>query len=249
LDLKLRGKNALVTGSSKGIGAAIAKMLAAEGCDIVLVARTKASLEAVKAEIEHQYKRQVHAVVADLADGANVIALRNRFPDIDIVVNNAGAIPAGSLSEIDEAKWRQGFELKVFGYINMCREFYPLLKARGGGVIINIIGIGAVMKDPGYICGVSGNACLSAFTQALGAESYKDNIRVVGVSPGVIETDRVREFAKQRGLAPAIDVLKLGRRLGQPNDVASVVAYIASNQMSSYLSGVVLNVDCGVSRT
>lgn len=249
MDLGLRGKRALITGASKGIGAAIANTLADEGCDLVLIARNAAGLEKVASAIAERTERHVEIWPADVADPANVLALRDAFPDIDILVNNASAIPGGSLFEIDHQRWREAFELKVFGYVNMCREFYPVLKRNGGGVIVNVIGNGAIVKAPNYICGATGNASIYAFTQTLGAESHKDRIRVVGVSPGPIATDRLREVAKQRTeQSPDGGGLDFGRRIGEPGEVASVVAFVASER-ASYISGAVIHVDFGIART
>ena len=169
MDLKLAGKTALITGASKGIGGAAAEMLAAEGCHLVLVARTAGDLARAKESIARKANVSVETVPADLSDSANVTRLAREFPDIDILVNNAGAIPGGKLLDIDEATWRSAWDLKVFGYINMCRAFYALMKARHAGVIINVVGNAAQTHDPDYICGVTGNAALTAFTQSLGS--------------------------------------------------------------------------------
>ena len=90
--------------------------------------------------------------------------LARDYPDIDILVNNAGAIPGGSLLNVDEATWRKAWDLKVFGYVNMCRAFYALMQKRKRGVIVNVVGNAADTHDPEYICGVAGNAALTAFT-------------------------------------------------------------------------------------
>jgi 3-oxoacyl-[acyl-carrier protein] reductase len=182
MDLKLAGKTALITGASKGIGGAAAEMLAAEGCHLVLVARTAGDLARAKDSIARKANVSVETVPADLSDSANVTRLAREFPDIDILVNNAGAIPGGKLLDIDEATWRSAWDLKVFGYINMCRAFYALMKARHAGVIINVVGNAAQTHDPDYICGVTGNAALTAFTQSLGSVSVRDGVRVVAVS-------------------------------------------------------------------
>ena len=144
MDLNLKGKLALISGASRGIGRAVAEELGAEGCDLVLTSRTAADLDAVKAAVEKQNKVTVRTVAADLSDSATVSRLAKEFPAIDILINNAGAIPGGQLAEIDEARWRAAWDLKVFGTINMTRAFYPLMKARGGGVIINVIGNAAL---------------------------------------------------------------------------------------------------------
>ena len=165
MDLKLAGKTALITGASKGIGRATANAMAEEGCNVVLVARTAADLKAAQAEIARKSNVRVDVFAADLSDSANVDKIAAAFPGVDILVNNAGAIPGGNLIEIDEKRWRAAWDLKVFGYINMCRAFYALMKKREKGVIVNVIGAAAQTRDPDYICGVAGNASLAAFSQ------------------------------------------------------------------------------------
>src|ERR671939_1362357 len=110
MDLHLDGKNVLITGGSKGIGRAAAEILASEGCNLVLVARTQKDLDAAKSALHSKYNTRVETVATDLSDGRNVERLAREFPDVDILVNNAGAIPGGSLLEIDEAKWRAAWD-------------------------------------------------------------------------------------------------------------------------------------------
>src|SRR5215213_877131 len=187
MDLKLAGKTALITGGSKGIGRATAEIFAAEGCNVIIVSRTAETLAAVKSGIAQKSNVRVDTVAADLSDSRNVDKLAKDFPDIDILVNNAGAIPGGSLLNVDEVTWRKAWDLKVFGYINMCRAFYALMKARGLGVIVNVVGNASDTHDPEYICGVAGNAALTAFGQSLGCVSTKDGMRVVALSRGAGE--------------------------------------------------------------
>jgi short-subunit dehydrogenase len=148
MDLGLRGRRALVTGASKGIGLACAEALAAEGCDLALVARTAADLQAAGARIRAASNVAVAARALDLGESGNVDALAAEFPDIDILVNNAGAIPGGSLDQVEEARWRAAWDLKVFGYVNMCRRFYALMRGRGRGVIVNVIGAAGESPTP-----------------------------------------------------------------------------------------------------
>ncbi len=188
MDLQLAGKTALITGASKGIGRAAAERLAAEGANVILVSRTATDLAVAQAAIAEQSKVQIDTVAADLSRSSAVERLAQDFPMIDILVNNAGAIPGGQLLDIDEATWRKAWDLKVLGYINMCRAYYRLMKVRGSGVIINVTGNAAQTHDPEYICGVAGNAALTAFSQSLGSVSVRDGIRVVSLNPGPVET-------------------------------------------------------------
>ena len=175
-----------------------AECLAAEGCNVVLVSRTQADLVGAQKAILQSRDIKVDIVAADLSDSSNIDRLARDFSHIDILINNAGAIPGGSLLQVDEKTWRAAWDLKVFGYVNMCRAFYPLMKKRGAGVIINVVGNAAQTHDSDYICGVAGNAALTAFSQSLGSVSPKDGIRVISVNPGAVETDRLVGLLKQK---------------------------------------------------
>jgi NAD(P)-dependent dehydrogenase (short-subunit alcohol dehydrogenase family) len=254
MDLKLAGKTALITGSSKGIGRATAEILAGEGCNVILVARTAVDLEAAKSAIVRKANVRVDTVAADLSDSANVSRLAQDYPDIDILVNNAGAIPGGTLLDVDEAKWRAAWDLKVFGYVNMCRAFYALMKARQAGIIVNVVGNAAQTHDPEYICGVAGNAALTAFTQSLGSVSHRDGIRVVAVNPGPVATDRLiglmRKKAQDRtgnadNWRDLLKPLPFGRA-ATPEEVGAAIAFLASD-LSGYTSGSVVIIDAGLS--
>jgi 3-oxoacyl-[acyl-carrier protein] reductase len=254
MDLNLAGKLALITGASRGIGRAIAETLAAEGCYLVLVSRTTADLNAVRTSIEKQAKVTIRTVAADMSDSTNVARLATSYPAVDILINNAGAIPGGTLFEVDETRWRKAWDLKVLGTINMSRAFYPLMKTRGGGVIINVIGNAARTHDPEYICGVTGNAGLVAFTESLGSCSARDGIRVNGISPGPTATDRLIGLASKKAKDKLGDPARWpelfkslpGGRIGEPTEIAAMVAFLASPK-SSYTSGAVITIDAGVS--
>jgi short chain dehydrogenase len=170
MDLQVAGKSALITGASKGIGRAAAQALAAEGCNVILVSRSAGDLAAAREQIRQSCDVKVNVVAADLSDSSKVDELARDFPNIDILVNNAGAIPGGTLLDIDEKTWRKAWDLKVFGYINMCRAFYALMKPRRRGVIVNVTGNAAQTHDPE----LAGNAALTAFSQSLGSVSPRD---------------------------------------------------------------------------
>jgi NAD(P)-dependent dehydrogenase (short-subunit alcohol dehydrogenase family) len=254
MDLKIAGKTALITGGSKGIGRATAEVLAAEGCNVILVSRGAENLAAAKAAIAQQSNVRVDTVTADLSDSRNVDRLARDYPDIDILVNNAGAIPGGSLLDVGEETWRKAWDLKVFGYINMCRAFYALMKTRKAGVIINVVGHAADTHDPEYICGVAGNAALAAFTQSLGCTSAQDGVRVIALSPGPVETERLvglmKKKAKDRtgsedNWKDLVKPLPFGRG-AHPAEIGAAIAFLASGH-SGYTSGSVVTVDAGLS--
>jgi short-subunit dehydrogenase len=174
MDLELRGKRALITGASRGIGAAIAEVLAEEGCDVHLAARTAPALDELAARLRAAHGVEVTTHAVDLRRPEDLQRLAAAAHDIDVLINNAGDIPGGSLDRVDDAAWRHGWELKVFGYINLTRLVYANMKARGHGVIINDIGSAGERLDVDYIAGSTGNAALMAFTRALGGKSLDD---------------------------------------------------------------------------
>ena len=148
MDLHLRGKRVLITGASKGIGAAAAEAFAEEGAHLLLAARSGDQLKAVAERLRSAHQIDAATTVVDLRKPEDITRLVKEAADIDILVNNAGDIPGGSIDKIDEATWRHAWELKVFGYINITRAIYAQMKARGHGVIINDIGVAGEKFDP-----------------------------------------------------------------------------------------------------
>ena len=253
MDLNLRGKTALVTGASKGIGLAVAKALAAEGCDLHLVARTKETLEAAREAIRSRHQVAVALHKLDLSQSASVGELASSCRDIDILVNNAGAIPGGSVDMVDEARWRAAWDLKVFGYINMTRAFLALMQQRGQGVILNVIGLAGEKPDAGYVAGSAGNASLMAFSRAVGSTSLDRGVRVLAVNPGPVETDRIVTLMRTRAERELGDAgrwqeymkkLPLGRA-AKAEEVADLVVFLVSER-ASYISGTVYAIDGGL---
>jgi NAD(P)-dependent dehydrogenase (short-subunit alcohol dehydrogenase family) len=253
MDLNLRGRKALVTGASKGIGYATARCLAQEGCDVVLVSRTAADLEAARERILKECNVAVTVEPRDISDSKSPPALAQKYPDLDILVNNAGAIPGGRLEEIDEARWRAAWDLKVFGYINLTREYFRLMKARGKGVIVNIIGAAGEKMNSSYIAGSAGNASLMAFTRALGAAAPEAGLRVVGINPGPVATDRhvtlMRKQAQDKLGDPErwrelSKSLPFGRA-ATPEEIAAMAAFLASDH-SAYTTGTIVTIDGGL---
>src|SRR3979411_1312377 len=167
MDLHLRGKRVLITGASKGIGAAAAEAFVEEGCHLRLAARSGDQLKALAEPRRAAHQIAATAHVVDLRKPEDLARLAKEASDIDILVNNAGDIPGGSIDKIDEATWRHAWELKVFGYINLTRAIYAAMKARGHGVIVNDIGAAGERFDANYICGSAGNAAIMQFRRRL----------------------------------------------------------------------------------
>jgi NAD(P)-dependent dehydrogenase (short-subunit alcohol dehydrogenase family) len=190
----------------------------------------------------------IHAI--DLRDGDAARSLASACSDIDILVNNAGAIPAGDLQAIDEARWRDAWDLKVFGYINLCRAAYPAMKVRGGGVIVNVLGAAGERPTWGYVAGSAGNASLMAFTRALGGSSLVDGVRVVGCNPGLIRTERMETMLRATAQVKLGDparwqeLIPTNPPVGTPEQCADLVAFLASDR-ASHISGTIVTIDGG----
>ncbi|UGV27812.1 SDR family oxidoreductase [Rhodopseudomonas boonkerdii] len=252
MDLHLRGKRVLITGASKGIGAAAAEAFAEEGAHVSLAARNVGKMQALAESLRSRHQIDVTVHGADLRNAEDLAALATASADIDILVNNAGDIPGGTLDKVDDPTWRYAWELKVFGFINLTRLIYAQMKARGGGVIVNDIGAAGEKFDANYICGSAGNAALMAFTRALGGKSLQDNIRVVGINPGPVATDRYITRMQAQAKAQLGDEsrypeleqnLPLGRA-AKPREIADLMAFLASDR-AGYTSGVIYTVDGG----
>ena len=198
MELDLAGKWVLITGASKGIGAGTARSFAAEGANLYLVARGAEGLKSIKRQIAEQANVNIRTHSVDVGESKNLGRLLDACGDVDILVNNAGAIRGGTIEAVDEATWREGWDVKIYGFVNLTRLAYGRMKRRGSGVIINVIGNAGEVLDPNYIAGTTGNAALMAFSRALGAQSLDAGIRVLGVNPGPVDTGRIRTLLKQR---------------------------------------------------
>ncbi|MBM3347878.1 MAG: SDR family oxidoreductase [Betaproteobacteria bacterium] len=256
MDLDLAGRTALVTGGSAGIGLATARAFAREGCNLHLAARGSANLAAAKQAILAECKVSVTCHAADLADSAQVRKLAADCGRLDILINNAGAIPGGTIESIDEETWRRAWDLKVFGYINLTREVYrEMCKARSGA-IVNVIGLAGERPKPNYIAGAGGNAALMGFSRAIGADAPSHGVRALAVNPGLVKTERLIRLARDRArldwndesrweevIAEQAKSLPFGRA-ATPEEIANVVVFLASPR-ASYVSGTVVTVDAG----
>lgn len=254
MDLDLNGKTVVVTGGSKGIGRAIGVAFAAEGAEVTLVARKADTLSEAQAHIRQTTGQTPRILEADLSTDAGRAALHAEVATPDVLINNAGAIKAGGLTDLSMSDWRMGWELKVFGYIHMCQLIYPDMAARGSGVIVNIIGMGGRAMRPAYICGAAGNAALIGFTNALGAEAQTKGVRVLGINPSPTLTDRMTTFFQGKAKAElgdadrwqemiAPDAFPFGRP-ASPDEVAALSMMIASPAVP-YLNGTVIDMDGG----
>jgi NAD(P)-dependent dehydrogenase (short-subunit alcohol dehydrogenase family) len=218
-----------------------------------LAARSADELEKLRNEILAKHKVKVDLYPGDLSSTQSMVALADGAGDIDILINNAGDIPAGTVEALTDADWRRGFDLKLFGYINLTRELYVRMKKRGSGVIINNIGNSGENWDYNYVAGSTGNAALMSFTKAVGGVSLDYGVRVVGVNPGPIATDRMMRIMKRRARDNLGDESRWqeymtdypGGRMGTDQEVADVIVFLASPR-AGYITGTIVTIDGGI---
>jgi 3-oxoacyl-[acyl-carrier protein] reductase len=253
MDLNLAGRTALITGGSRGIGFGAAKRLALEGVNLRLAARSAEELQKAATELRQVAAVDIRTFALDLGAAAEREKLIADCTDIDILVNNAGNIPSGTIDEMDDKAWRHAWELKLFGFVDLTRGYFTRMKERRNGVIINIIGAAGERPDFNYAAGSMANAALMAMTRALGGVSPDFNVRVVGVNPGAVETERTIEQSKRHALRHYGDESRWVERrktrpFGEPqtpDQMGAIVAFLASD-LARYITGTIVTADGGV---
>jgi len=256
MELGLSGKVAIVTGASRGLGRAIAETLAAEGMKLVLVARSGAALD----ELAGSLATEAVVQAVDLRDAAAaamvVAAALARFGQLDLLVNNAGATVRGDFLTLTEAQWADGFALKFFGAMRLCRAAWPHLRERQGA-IINIAGLGGRTGSAEFAIGGAVNAAVLNLTKVLADRGVSDGVRVNAINPGTIATERlktrIRNYAVEHGISESEAAQRMPKdmrvaRFGDPEEIGRAVAFLASPQ-AAYCQGAILDVDGGQTRT
>jgi 3-oxoacyl-[acyl-carrier protein] reductase len=255
MDLGLKGKVALVTGSSRGIGRGIALMLAEEGCDLVLTGTNEEALrEAAAAVGAHGHK--VETLALDLrneeAPAALATAVRRGWGRLDILVNNAGTTKRGDFLKLTDADWSEGYALKFFAHVRLARAAWPMLKESGGS-LVSIGGSSGRVPAAGFTIGSSVNSAVAAFTKALADLGKADGVQVNCIHPSYVDTERFARRVKadmERTGQNEAEVREWHRkdigitRIGTPADVAALVAFIVS-PCGSWLHGATIDLDGG----
>ena len=252
-------KIAIVTGASRGIGRAIALRLAEEGATLVLAARTEPDLIKVASEIRTSGGKAT-CVAKDLripdAPASLVRAALEAHGAVDIVVNNAGATKRGDFFELTDADWTDGFALKLYAAVRLTRAAWPHLKARRGSVL-NIIGGGGRTPGAEFTIGGSVNGACLSFTKAVADIGIRDGVQVNAINPGRVRTDRLKQLladeAVQYGGDMNATLEAIARksnivRLGEPEDIANLAAFMVSPQ-SRYMQGALIDLDGGQTKT
>ena len=254
MELGLKGRTALVTGASKGIGRAVAEGLAAEGVHLHLTARSADLLDGLAKQLTAAHGVRVATHALDLSQRGEPERLAAAVGDLDILVNNAGAIPAGDLDAVTEERWRTAWDLKVFGYVNLTRAVLARMKAQRSGVILNVTGLGGLMPTAGYIAGSAANSGLNAFSEGLGGTSLDYGVRVLAVAPGLVVTERLEtvlrtrakeEYGDAERWRDRLQVMNLpGNRAAEAVEVADLVTFLVSDR-AGYVNGITVRLDGG----
>jgi NAD(P)-dependent dehydrogenase (short-subunit alcohol dehydrogenase family) len=260
MDLGLKGKIALVTGGSKGIGRSIAEGLAREGAHVAISARNAADLDKAAVEIRAGTGGEVVPIAADLSQLTDVSrvarAVQARFGRVDILVNNAGAIRGGDFLKTPDEQWSGDWSLKLLGYVRMARAVFPMMQKQGGGRILNIVGAAARNPTPGYLPGGIANAGLINFTKGLADLGAASNILVTAISPAATATSRWESLLAQQAQVAgrSVDELRAKafaeyplKRIATPEDIADLACYLVSER-ASFITGICITVDGGATR-
>ena len=250
MDLGLTGKTVLVTGGSKGIGLACAKAFLAEGARVAIVSRAQANLDRAAAGLPG-----IVAIAADLTDAAAALSAvetaERQLGPIDVLVNSAGAARRTPADELTPAAWRAAMDAKFFSYVNVIDPVVKRMAARGTGVVVNVIGNGGKVPSTVHIAGGAANAALMLATAGLALAYAGKGVRVVGLNPGLTETERVAEglqaetrlhgISLEEARQRAVSRIPLGRG-AQPEEIADAVLFLASAK-ASYITGVNISMD------
>ncbi len=253
MELDLKGKTVLVTGGSKGIGMACAEAFLAEGAKVAIVSRAQANVDRALKALGAAKGYAADLIDADQAQRVVDAAERDLGP-IDVLVNSAGAAKRTPPDDLTPAAWRAAMDAKYFSYVNVFDPVVKRMAARGTGVIVNVIGNGGKVATPTHLPGGAANAALMLATAGLAHAYAGKGIRVVGINPGLTNTERVAEGLKSdaklngitedEALKRAVQRIPMGR-MAEPEEIAELVLFLASSK-ASYVTGVIVSMDGAV---
>ena len=253
MDLDLRGRVVVITGGSKGIGLACARAFLAEGARVGIASRSQANIDKALTGLTGAI-----GVAADLIDAGQALrmvdAMEKSLGPIDILVNSAGAARRTPPGELTPTAWKAAMDAKYFSYVNVFDPVVKRMGERGRGVIVNIIGNGGKIATPTHLPGGAANAALMLATAGLGTAYAAKGVRVVGINPGLTQTDRVAEglkadarlagISEDEALKRSLQRIPIGR-MAEPEEIASVAVFLASAR-ASYVTGVTISMDGAV---
>jgi len=261
MDLRLRGKRALVTGASYGIGRAIAQGLAEEGVRVAVNGRNLDTLRAAAAEIAASTGSTAVPIAADISRLEEVQSLVSQAVEalggLDILVNNVPAPVFGPFLDHTDDDWQRAVDIKLMGYVRASREAIPHLQRAGGGVIINNIGSGGRAYTQNHVAGGSTNAALMLITTGLAHELGPLKIRVVGINAGAVQTSRHEALVRSRAESEQRDPADILREtvagiptgaISTPQDIAGLAVFLASER-ARQVNGTTIQIDGGLLRS
>ncbi|MEA2097304.1 MAG: SDR family oxidoreductase [Candidatus Cloacimonadota bacterium] len=260
MDLRIKGKTALVTAASKGLGKAVATQLALEGVNVVICSRNLESLQKAKSEIIKKTNIKVSIISCDVTDENQVKQMIDsviqEFGTIDILVTNAGGPPAGSFSDFDIEDYRKAVELNLLSTISLCQKVVPLMLKQKWGRIVMMTSVSVKQPIENLILSNTARTAVIGFMKSLSNEVAKDGITVNSICPGYTKTQRVENLAKtftESGKGTLEDFYKKleadipMKRIGSPEEFAQAVAFLVSKG-AGYITGVSLKVDGGFAK-
>lgn len=260
MDLGLKGRRALVCAASKGLGLATAMSLAREGADLIICSRQEAEIAETARQITASFGVRVVALAADLSTPAGAEALARRaeeaFGGIDVLVNNVGGPAPSAAASTDTAAWQRGFEQVFLSAATVTRLLIPGMKERGFGRVITITSTSVVEPIDHLVVSTAMRAAVTGFSRTLASEVAPHGITVNTVMPGVLHTGRIEQLrrakAEREGSSLEAEMAKTAKaipmgRLGQPEELGDLVAFLASEK-ASYLTGLNVAVDGGLRR-
>ncbi len=260
MDLGLRGKVALVTAASQGMGRAVATNLAREGCKVAMCARNDGPLTTAADAIRKETGTEILAFRADVALAGDVNALLQAtaasFGGIDLLVTNAGGPPTGRLEDLTEEQWATAYEMTFQSAVRLIRGCVPSMRSRGGGAVVSVTSISVKQPIENLLLSNTMRAAVVGLVKTLARELAVDRIRLNAVAPGWIATDRLLDLMRVRAeregrkledvLEEGIREVPLGR-FGEPREVADVIAFLLSER-AGYLTGNIVQIDGGLYR-
>jgi 3-oxoacyl-[acyl-carrier protein] reductase len=258
MDLHLKGKQALVTGASRGLGFAVASALAKEGCKVAINSRDEKKIAAAADNISWATGAQVNGLAGDVtAEGVPerlVAACVKALGGLDILVTNAGGPPAGSFESFDEAAWQKAVDLSLMSHVRLIRAALPHLRQSKAASVLTVTSYSVKQPIPNLVLSNSIRAATVGLTKSLALEMGKDGIRFNSILPGWTETERVTELmtfrAKQNGTSVEEETARQSEdsplgRMGKPEEFANAAIFLVS-PAASYITGVMLTVDGGM---
>jgi len=247
MDLGIKGRRAIVTGGSSGIGFETARQLMEEGVRVLITGRNQKKLEQARDELAKRTGGEIYAVVADMTKESDIAKMidsaKERLGGVDILVNNAGQMYSGRFAALDDNAMKTQLDTKLFGFLRAIRGVYPMMKAQKWGRIVNTIGGAGKEPDPYMFGSGMTNSALLNLTKSLSTEFGEDNILVNAICPGSANTDMPRQHRTEEETMARLRSTPLGHVL-EPDDIAGPIIFLASDA-AAYITGQVYNINCG----